>query len=283
MFLGYNTNGLAHHDLESAVKLLAELGCQGVAITLDHLALNPFEVDWEANVRQMRELLDHLGMACAIETGARYLLDPRLKHEPTLISPQEQQRARRLDFYERSVDVAALLGARCVSIWSGRRRDEVSEAQATLWLEQGLRDLLAYAHRKGVVIGFEPEPGMFVDTMDRFAPLADSLSDQGLRLSLDVGHLQCQGELPLDDQIRRWGRWLVHVHIEDMRRGEHEHLMFGEGEIDFPPVIAALAEVGYDGGLYIELSRHSHEGPQAAQRALAFLSPLIEPYGTSQR
>ena len=23
--------------------------------------------------------------------------------------------------------------------------------------------------------------------------------------------------------------------------------MFGEGEIDFPPVIAALAEIGYDG------------------------------------
>ncbi|MGW4149959.1 sugar phosphate isomerase/epimerase, partial [Streptomyces albogriseolus] len=29
--------------------------------------------------------------------------------------------------------------------------------------------------------------------------------------------------------------------IEDMRRGVHEHLPFGDGEIDFPPVLAALA------------------------------------------
>ena len=67
--------------------------------------------------------------------------------------------------------------------------------------------------------------------------------------------------------IRRWAPRLVNVHIEDMRAGRHEHLMFGEGEIDFPPVLRALAEVGYTGGVYVELSRHSHEGPTAARRA----------------
>ena len=36
MFLGYNTNGLAHHDLLDAIALLAEIGYRGVAITLDH-------------------------------------------------------------------------------------------------------------------------------------------------------------------------------------------------------------------------------------------------------
>jgi sugar phosphate isomerase/epimerase len=51
--------------------------------------------------------------------------------------------------------------------------------------------------------------------------------------------------------------------------------MFGEGEIDFPPVLAALAEVGYDGGVHVELSRHSHDGPNAARRAFDFLNPLM--------
>ncbi|MEM9659440.1 MAG: sugar phosphate isomerase/epimerase, partial [Planctomycetota bacterium] len=54
-----------------------------------------------------------------------------------------------------------------------------------------------------------------------------------------------------------------------------EHLQFGDGEIDFPPIVAALAEVGYDGGVHVELSRHSRDGPAAAQRAYAFLQPLI--------
>ncbi len=41
MFLGYNTNGMAHHDLFDAVELLAEIGYRGVAITIDHGALSP--------------------------------------------------------------------------------------------------------------------------------------------------------------------------------------------------------------------------------------------------
>ena len=41
MFLGYNTNGLAHHDLFDAVELLAEIGYRSVAITIDHGALPP--------------------------------------------------------------------------------------------------------------------------------------------------------------------------------------------------------------------------------------------------
>jgi L-ribulose-5-phosphate 3-epimerase len=66
------------------------------------------------------------------------------------------------------------------------------------------------------------------------------------------------------------------VHIEDMRAGTHQHLMFGEGEIRFAPVIEALAKGGYRGGLHVELSRHSHEAPVAARKAFAFLRPLVD-------
>ena len=49
---------------------------------------------------------------------------------------------------------------------------------------------------------------------------------------MDVGHLHCQGEVPISDHLRNWRDWLWNVHIEDMRRGAHDHLMFGAGEID---------------------------------------------------
>jgi sugar phosphate isomerase/epimerase len=69
---------------------------------------------------------------------------------------------------------------------------------------------------------------------------------------------------------------LVNVHIEDMKCGVHEHLMFGDGEIDFPPVIHALRETNFAGGIHVELSRHSHMAPQAAQQAYDFLTSLIQ-------
>ena len=41
-----------------------------------------------------------------------------------------------------------------------------------------------------------------------------------LRLTLDIGHLYCNGETPLADHIRRpCGPDLANVHIEDMLRG----------------------------------------------------------------
>ena len=81
--------------------------------------------------------------------------------------------------------------------------------------------------------------------------------------------------MPIADKIEAYRDRLANVHIEDMRSGIHEHLTFGEGEIDFPPVIAALAKIGYAGVLGVELSRHSHEGPDAARRAYNFLSHLV--------
>src|SRR5262249_19837244 len=56
MLLGYNTNGFAHHKLEDALVVLAELGYQSVALTLDHHALNPFGPNPAREREQVRDL-----------------------------------------------------------------------------------------------------------------------------------------------------------------------------------------------------------------------------------
>jgi sugar phosphate isomerase/epimerase len=122
-----------------------------------------------------------------------------------------------------------------------------------------------------VRLAFEPEPGMFIDTMDRFARLHARVDHPRFGLTLDLGHLQCLNEVPMAPHILGWRHLLWNVHIEDMRTGVHDHLPFGEGEIDFGPVFAALAEAGYAGGLHVELSRHSHDAVETARRSLAFL------------
>lgn len=278
MLLGYNTNGLAHHDPFQAVELLAELGYQSVAITLDQGVLNPFSADLEGQVSRMRSLLQRLGMRSVIETGARFLLDPRMKHEPTLVTADPAGRARRVDFLKRSLAIAKALGSDCVSFWSGVVRDGAASEEVWQRLIGGLHQVIDEAEREPrMPLGFEPEPGMFIDTMDRFSELLGRLGDGSLQLTLDVGHLHCQSETPLAQQIARWAGRLVNVHIEDMKAGVHEHLMFGEGEMDFPPILAALRAAGYAGGLHVELSRHSHEGPQAARQARDFLLPLMSP------
>ncbi len=275
MLLGYNTNGMAHHELFEAVRLLGQLGYRSVAITIDHASLPPEGRHARQRVEKLRRQLEHLSMRSVIETGARFLLDPWHKHEPTLVSPQPEQRRRRIEFYQHAIRCAAALNSDCVSLWSGTVHDGASDDEAMGRLVDGLREVLDYASAHGVTLGFEPEPGMLIDTMRRYDELTERIDAPNLRLTLDVGHLHCQGEGPIDQIIRGRRSQLVNVHLEDMRHGMHEHLMFGDGEIDFPPILRALSEIDYPGGVHVELSRHSHEAPEAARRALDFLAPMF--------
>ncbi|MCA9185153.1 MAG: sugar phosphate isomerase/epimerase, partial [Planctomycetales bacterium] len=248
-----------------------------VALTIDHGLLNPLASDWRAEAERYAAWLQEHHMRSVVETGARFLLDARQKHEPTLLTGSTEGRQQRVEFTKRAIDIAQILGSDCVSLWSGVLREELSDEEALERLCEGLGPIVEYAEAAGVVLGFEPEPGMFVATVGEFERLCQWISSDALRLTMDIGHLYCQGEVPIADYIRRWGDRIVNVHIEDMRAGEHVHLMFGEGEIWFPPIIEALTEVGYAGGLHVELSRHSHEGVSAVRRAYDFLRPLMVP------
>src|SRR5437660_141234 len=123
MLLGYNSNGFAHHRLEDALIILAELGYQSVALTLDYHALNPFDPNLPRQLDEVRRLLRRLDLRCVIETGARFLLDPRRKHKPTLVDPSEVQEPR-FDFLRRAIDIAQALEADAVSFWSGSSSDQ---------------------------------------------------------------------------------------------------------------------------------------------------------------
>lgn len=276
MLLGYNTNGFAHHRFEDCLAILAELGYESVAITLDHAWLNPFGLSLRSELGVTRRRLEQYRLRSVIETGARFLLNPRVKHEPTLISPTAEERAIRVDFLKRAVDIAAELESDALSFWSGKPREPLDEAKTWGWLVEGCQQVAQHAQRQGVSLAFEPEPGMFIESMDQYAELLVRLDDPRFGLTLDVGHLHCVEQEPIATYVKQWQDRLLNVHIEDMRRGVHEHLRFGEGEIDFRPVLAAFKEVNYTGGLHVELSRHSHAAPDAAAEAYRFLTELLQ-------
>jgi L-ribulose-5-phosphate 3-epimerase len=286
--LGYNTNGLAHHRLPDALPMLAELGYEAVAITPDVGQLDPYRLD-PVEVREVRREAERLGLALAIETGARFLLDPRRKHQPSLLDPRPEERARRLDFLRRCLALAEALGAGLVSLWSGSAPDAPSGAgdrpaggsAEAVWerLLEGLQPLIAEARERGLTLGFEPEPGMFVERPAGFLELERRLGSEGegLGLTLDVGHLLVTGDLPVEAWIRRLASRLVHVHLDDIARGVHLHLPFGQGDLDLPAALKALLEVGYRGIAAVELSRDSHRGAEAAEEALLRLRVALGP------
>jgi sugar phosphate isomerase/epimerase len=270
MRFGYGTNGFANHRLGDALAIIAELGYDGVALTLDHHHLDPYAADAGRQVRALAGRLGELGLAVVVETGARYLMDPWHKHEPTLVSADGCE--RRVDLLTRAVRIAADLGAEAVSFWSGVRRPGISATEAWRRLVAGCAQVVDVADRRGVRLGFEPEPGMVVADLDGYERLRHALDEpEPFGLTLDIGHCRCVEAVAVPDCVRRAGPRLANVQIDDMRRGVHEHLEFGDGEIDFPPVLAALDAIGYRGLVAVELPRHSHAAPEVARRSLDFL------------
>jgi L-ribulose-5-phosphate 3-epimerase len=266
---GYGTNGFANHRLDDALAVIADLGYEGVALTLDHDHLDPFAGDLARRVGQVSARLERLGLSVVIETGARYLLDPWRKHSPTLL---EDDRELRLDFLRRAVDIGADLGAEAVSFWSGVRPAQVDEATAWDRLVDGCARTVWAAQQRGVTLGFEPEPGMLVPDIAGWRRLHAALgSPAAFGITLDIGHCRCLEPIPVPDCVTAVAEHLVNVQIDDMRRDVHEHLEFGTGEIDFPPVLAALSAAGYTGLVAVELPRHSHAAPTIAARSLEFL------------
>jgi len=264
----YNTNGLAHHRLEDAVALLADAGYDGIALTLDVQHLDPYHAK-PGEVRALRRLLESRGLSCVVETGARFLLDPRRKHWPTLLSAEGS--AARRDFLVRAMGVAADLGAPVVSLWSGAADPGTGREENLTRLASALETLCGKAEEAGVTLGFEPEPGMFVDTLAGWRELRARVPHPRLGLTLDVGHVLCEPGGDPAAAIRAHGPELVNVQIEDMKRGVHEHLPFGKGDLDLAASVKALSEVGYGGLVGVELSRDSHRAGESVRESLAAL------------
>lgn len=268
----YNTNGLSSHRLDDALELLADHGYAGVALTLDVAHHDPFAPDLARRTAALADRLRGLGLGSVVETGARFLLDPRRKHHPTLVSADAADRARRVAFLRLCVDVAADLGSEAVSFWAGVLAPGLDRDEAWRHLVFGVAAVTAYAHGRGVTVAVEPEPGMVVDDLDDWSLLQAEVP--GITLALDTGHCIVSGRWDPADAVRAFAQQLGAVAVEDMLHGIHDHRAPGEGDMDLGAVVGALTAVDHRGLVSLELSRDSHRADRLVGEAITTLRAL---------
>lgn len=275
--LGYGTNGFVDHPLPLALQIIAEEGYRAVALTLGHPHLDPFAEDLAGQLANLRGQLASLGLSVVIETGTRYLLDPRHKHRPTLV---DEEADNRVAFLCRGVEIASALDAECVSFFSGVLPAGTTREQAWKRLIARVSELVGVARARGVVLAIEPEPGMVVETVEDALQLRAELGEPDeLRVTVDIGHCIVVEPEGVRGALLRCGPLLANVQLDDMPSHVHEHLPFGEGEVDLPLALGTLAEIGYAGVAAVELPRHSFDAPGLAKRSMQALDTA---WGTSE-
>ncbi len=223
--------------------------------------------------------LDRLGLAvsninCNCTFGYWRHAPPEPYFEPSLISPDPQHRADRTKLILRTLDFGKAVGARNVSITSGRCLGGMPPDKAARQFAESIKPVLDKADAVGVNVGIECEPGLFLEYIAELREWIDRLGHPRFGANLDIGHSVVIGE-DIGEAVRTLAGSIWNLHVEDLPGRKHYHMIPGEGTFDWPALKTALTEIGYDRFLTVELYTHTERPQEAAERSHQFLADFF--------
>lgn len=249
MKIGYRTVSFSDRSIEDAIDAIAEAGYESIEICLENPDLNPLALT-PARAAEIRERIEARGLHLAAVSYH---------------GNQDQLEDRRQRTYA-AIELLADFGAPLFVVSSRREEPARLPAQRdeAISYYQELADLCADRNCK---LAVEPQPGLVVRSVEDMVKIIRICERPNLTCNVDIAHASITAD-DLSWAIFQLGERLVHIHVADVRNGTHEHLLPGQGEIDFDEVREILDSVGYDGPLVIDIPRPSGDPKDVCREAL---------------
>src|SRR5438445_6859188 len=278
MQLAFSTNAYLKYAFDQAAQRLAKIGYAGVEIMADVPHAWPAYLLPEQK-QAIRDALarHHLQISNINAFMMNAINDRRQKYwHPSWIEPDVNYRHIRIDHTMRALTLARELGARCITTEPGGPVEPGSSWKAALKLfVEMLKPVIAHAEKEGVLPLIEPEPGLLIETAEQFLEFMQHIDSPAVGMNFDVGHAYCVKDDPATT-IPRVAKYIRHFHLEDIAATRvHQHLIPGDGAIDFAAALRAIRDIGYQGWLTVELYPYIDNPDEAASRALRRLTPLL--------
>lgn len=276
MKLSYSTWGMQTTPIDLAVRHCAELGFDGLELTVipgwptDVALLGP------GDRKQIRRLYDDAGIElCGMSGNVPLLVD-----DPQEADANEARFRTYLDFAgemqrpgERMIVTTTTGGL--PADWEGRA-DEIVERVGRL---------ADYSEQQGVRIGIEPHVGAALHRPEDVVWLVEQIASPGLTIHFDISHFNVQG-IPMEESIALLAPLSLHTHVKDERgiAPDHAFLIPGEGEMDYVRYLTLMKYAGYDGHIVVEISlmvqvRPDYDALAAATQTYEVLSRAFETAG----
>jgi len=261
----YSTNAYTEWPLERAIADVRERGFDGVEILADVPHAWPETAD-AAKIRAALAGFPISNLNANTFEG---------REAPGLIDLDPAARQRKIDYVRRAIDLARALGAPSVCTATGPAPEGLPAGKVSALLYDAFDRLLTHAEGAPQVrVGIEYEPGFLVHAMRPALRLIEELDHPLMGVNLDLGHAQVEGE-DLAEAIAAFGARIWNIHLEDIRGRVHEHLVPGEGDVDFARVRQALDRIRYDRFVTLELYPYKKDPGGAGARGLAHLRPIF--------
>jgi sugar phosphate isomerase/epimerase len=279
MKLAFSTNAYSKHPLTTALRGIKQAGFEGVEILADVPHAYPDAID--ANLtRDVKRELDTLGLAVSninVNCSFGYWKDapPEPYFEPGLISPNPQHRADRTRLIMKALEFARDVGAKNISITSGRLLGGMPPEPAARQFAESIRPILDRADQLDVNVGIECEPGLYLEYVAELREWIDRLNHPRLGANLDIGHSQVIGE-SIPEAVKLLNNRIWNMHVEDIPGRKHYHMIPGQGTLDWQGLKRALEEIRYPNFLTVELYTHWQNPQEAADQSFLFLSRMFK-------
>jgi len=152
-----------------------------------------------------------------------------------------------------SLHNAKLWGADAVLLVPAVVNPQTSYRDAWTRSQTQIRKLIPLAEELKVVIAIEEVWNKFLLSPLEMAQYIDEFQSPWIQAWFDVGNVVLYG-YP-QDWIRTLGKRIVKAHLKDFKRKEsgYSWVNLGDGDVDWPAVRQAFAEIGYAGSATVEL------------------------------
>lgn len=200
-------------------------------------------VEQDSEAREIKEAADKAGLRIHSVMNMRHWDHP-------LSSPDPKDVELSLEGMQMSLRQAKIYGADAVLLVPAVVRDDTTYEQAWERSQAEVKKLLPEAEKLNVIIAMEEVWNKFLLTPRDFVQYVDEFKHPLVQAYFDVGNVVHYG-VP-QHWIRTLGKRIVKVHLKDYSRREG-FVGLGEGDVNWPEVTKAFADIGYTGEATVEL------------------------------
>ena len=275
MKFAFSSNAFRKYSLLETIKILADLGYEGIEIMADTPHAFPPDLT-NLDIDSIRGALERYNLAVS-NINAFMLHAIGDTWRPSWIERDLSQRRKRINHTGNCIDLAAKLGVSTISTEpGGPLLENMTYDEGNTIFRQGLLEIKEQARETGVRVLIEPEPDLLIENSSQFVEFFKGLDADLFGLNFDIGHFFCVNEDPAE-LVAELQDYIYHFHLEDIAASrKHHHLMPGEGAIDLPGVLKAIKGINYQGFVTVELYPYEDRPVDAARKALAYIQRLAD-------
>ncbi|HET6800246.1 MAG TPA: sugar phosphate isomerase/epimerase [Nitrososphaeraceae archaeon] len=275
MKLAFSTNAFKRYSLEEAIRMIAEIGYEGIELLCDSPHAYPPTFQ-EKEIKSFKDQIAKFKLRIS-NLNAFTLYSITDVYHPSWIEDDKELRELRIIHTINCIKLAKKIGAKNLSTEPGgpiNKRITNVKYLEKLFME-GLDRISPIAEEENVKILIEPEPGLLLENSNQFLDFIKNLNTNHIRLNFDIGHFFCVGEDPAEI-IYKLCDYIEHFHLADIASNRiHNHLIPGEGSINFRAVLKTIETIGFKGFVTVELYPYQDNPKEAAKRAYEYLNEIL--------